>query len=236
VNVRVVTPWRSDQGARLALWEFCQRWWEFQGVSPVEAPSPDGPFNRSAAINAGLRGSWDVAVVIDADVVGPEIRRGIELAHRSGLLVFPFTRYVGLAPWGTRAVLDEGVPLSEAGALRVVDNHESSVVIIPRRIWDVVGGFDERFVDWGQDDVAFCQSVRVLCGEPVRQSQTVYHLWHEAAEAKWPGNPLWQANQELGRRYREATTPWEMRELLWERGKTSSAKSTSGTLGTARTA
>lgn len=235
LEVRVVTPWRPDGGLRSTLWDHCRKWWESQGVVPVESPSPDGPFNRSAAINAGLRGPWDVAVVIDADVVGPTLQPAIDLADQSQLLTFPFTRYVGLAPWGTRAVLN-GHPEVTAGALRVVDNHESSVVVIPRRIWDAVGGFDERLVGWGQDDVTFCQAVRVLCGEPVRVPGTVYHLWHETAEEKWPGNPLWEANQELGRRYREATTPWEMRELLWERGKASSAKSTSATRGTAHTA
>lgn len=232
-SVRVVTPWRPDNGLRSALWDFCRNWWESQGVAPIEAPSPEGPFNRSAAINAGLAGDWDLAIVIDADVAGPDALSSCDLTTRSGRLVFPFDRYVGLAPWGTRAVL-RGEPMETAGALRVVTNHESSVLVIPRAVWDATGGFDERFVGWGQDDVAFCQAARVLTGEPLRLPGTVYHLWHETAPEKWPGDPLWEANQALGRAYRDATTREAMEELVWSRSAPPSLPiSTRETLGTA---
>lgn len=225
---------------RSTLRAFCHSWWEARGVVPVDAPSPDGPFNRSAAINAALGAcdSWDVAVVLDADVLGcaVELKVAIDLASRSERVVFPFTHYVGLAPWGTREVLAGG-RLEEAGALRVVDNHESSVVVIPRSTWVATGGFDERFVGWGGDDVSFCHSARILTGEPKRVDGIVYHLWHEVAREKYPGEPLWEANQALARRYRAASTPVAIKELLWERNAERSSKiSTREGYGTAKTA
>lgn len=238
-EVRVVTPWRPDGGLRSALWAFCQSWWNARGVAPIESPSPDGPFNRAAAINEGLDScdTWDVAVVIDADVVGCDhLGAAITLAERTGRMVFPYERYHGLAPWGMRHVL-RGGELATAGTLRVVETHESSVVVIPRSVWNTTGGYDERFVGWGQDDVSYCQTVRVLTGEPLRVTGTVYHLWHEVAPEKDYDHPLWQANQALGRRYREATDPEGIQELLWERNALRSSRtSTPTTDGTVRTA
>lgn len=206
-----------------------------RGVSPVEVASPDGPFNRGAAINSGLEGDWDAAIVIDADVVCPQdLDAGVLRAIEARRLLLPYERYVGLAPWGTRRVL-AGLDVEEAAALRVVDDHESSVVIIPRAVWVETGGFDPRFVGWGQDDVSFCQTARVLCGEPLRMEGNVYHLWHEAADEKWPGDPLWEANQALGARYRAARTRHDLEELGWN-ALPSSLTSTSATHGTASTA
>jgi hypothetical protein len=235
MDVRVVTPWRPDGAERSALWAFCSRWWKARGVVPIVSPSPEGPFNRGAAINAGLDGTWDAAIVLDADVVCPQdLVAGVLLAANAERLVLPYERYVGLAPWGMRRVL-AGDDIETAGALRVVDDHESSIIIIPRAVWDEAGGFDPRFVGWGQDDVAFCQTCRILTGEPLRMPGNVYHLWHPPADEKWPGDPLWDANQALGAKYRVARTREDLEALGWN-APPSSLTSTSATHGTASTA
>ena len=64
----------------------------------IEGYHTDGLFNRSAAINTAARiaGDWDVAVIIDADVIcSPDrVKEAVELAARTGSMILPHsTRY-----------------------------------------------------------------------------------------------------------------------------------------------
>ena len=73
VNTVILVPRRDDNGYRDELWAWTQGWWEReQSHMPIiEGYHTDGLFNRSAAINTAARiaGDWDVAVIIDADVI-----------------------------------------------------------------------------------------------------------------------------------------------------------------------
>jgi GT2 family glycosyltransferase len=227
--IRYVVPYRADGGIREGIWAFCRGWWADAGIFPVEAPSPDGPFNRAAAINAGASGPWDVLVVLDADVIapGPQVYRAAENALGGGLWL-GFTEYLGLSAAGTEATIRRGNPVR--AKIRRSLTHESSIVAIGRGLWEELGGFDERFIGWGQEDVAFVQAARML-GYIGRVPGTVYHLWHPVAREKRRSDPLWQANQALGRRYREARSATAIREILCE--QPSSLTSTNATHGTA---
>lgn len=201
--MRFVVPWRPDDGVRSELWAFCKAWWteRLPDAELVESPSPDGPFNRAAAINAGAAGSWDLLGVLDADVLCPpeQVREGIARARASDALTFPFERFSGLDKPSTRRVLAGGDPA--AGRVRFATRHHfSSVLIVPRRVWDVVGGFDERFVGWGQEDVAFAHVARMVA--PIeRVPGKVFHLEHDSRAERGKGTPRYEANQALGRAY-----------------------------------
>jgi len=69
----ILVPRRDDNGYRDELWQWVRAWWEReQSHMPIiEGYHTDGLFNRSAAINTAARiaGDWDVAVIIDADVI-----------------------------------------------------------------------------------------------------------------------------------------------------------------------
>ena len=73
VNTVILVPRRDDNGYRDELWAWTKAWWEReQSHMPIiEGYHTDGLFNRSAAINTAARiaGDWDVAVIIDADVI-----------------------------------------------------------------------------------------------------------------------------------------------------------------------
>jgi hypothetical protein len=103
--VRVVglVPRRADGARRDQLWRWARERWPFE---VVEGSSPDGPFNRSAAINDAARkaGDWDIAAIIDADTLVPQPQLDLALrlveqadesavAQRDGLAVLPFTHY-----------------------------------------------------------------------------------------------------------------------------------------------
>ena len=73
MNTVILVPRRDDNGYRDELWAWTRGWWEReQSHMPIiEGYHTEGLFNRSAAINtaAKIAGDWDVAVIIDADVI-----------------------------------------------------------------------------------------------------------------------------------------------------------------------
>lgn len=214
-------PWRSDGDERDRLWAFCRTRWEAAGLRIREGSSPPGPFNRAAAINDAASGAWDVAVVIDADVLPADMQQVYQAASHAldvGRVTLGFEMYVGLNPAMTARILDgyEGDDWSY-GAVRRSRRHESSVVAIPRSIWDRTGGFDPRFQGWGQEDVAFAQAARVLGGGIDRVAGEVFHLWHRPSRERAKSAATYRTNQELGIRYREALDQGAINALLGER-------------------
>lgn len=224
-NVVFLVPWRSDGGWRDQLWRFTRTWWEERcpGASFCVGASPPGPFNRAAALNDAARngGGWDIAVVLDADVVadGEQVLRAIAMARGSGRLTLAFTRYVGLNRTYTLKLLGGWRGDLMRGKFRTSDAHESSVVVVPRALWEELGGFDERFVGWGQEDVAFAHTARLLRGWIDRVPGNVYHLWHARSMEARKDSATYAAVQALGARYHALTTADEARALLRERGR-----------------
>ena len=219
--VRIVVPWRSDGGRRAQLWSFARARLErqFPTFEIVEGASPPGPFNRSAAINDGARGDWDAVVVVDSDVFieSEQVVAAIERALSTGRLTLAFDEYRGLTPHMTAQVLAGNMDAHLNRGVRFrTRRHESSVVVVPRRLWERVGGFDELFIGWGQEDVAFVQSCRVIGGGIERVEGPVWHLWHERSPERRPSDQ-YRANQERGQRYREATSVEEIDELINEK-------------------
>lgn len=216
---RFLVPWRPDGEYRDRLWAFCRSYWE-AACPDIEIHTADQPgtFSRAASINRAARGDWDVAVILDADVVsdGEQVYAAIERALATQRLTLAFTHYAGLAPHMTNRVIDGYEGSRDHGVRYRSEQHESSIVAVPRALFDRVGGFDERFVGWGQEDVAFAMACRVLGGELERVAGTVWHLWHPRSPERDRGLPTYQAAQALGARYRLATSPELMQALLSE--------------------
>jgi predicted glycosyltransferase involved in capsule biosynthesis len=86
------------------------------------------------------------------------------------------------------------------------------MLAVPRKLWDEVGGFDERFVGWGGEDNAFWHACTVISGaEPARVPGYAYHLWHPAASNK--RDAQYRTNRELWRRYSAANTEADIRRI-----------------------
>ena len=104
----ILVPRRADHGHRDKVWDWCRAWWERElpELEIVEGHHDAGLFNRSAAVNRAAReaGAWDVAVIIDADVICDpgRVREAIEVAAtEQNRLVLPFTRRHNLNPLGS---------------------------------------------------------------------------------------------------------------------------------------
>lgn len=210
--MRVVTlvPYRPD-AERDRLWAWCRARWEHHHPDwPIFlGASPDGPFNRSAAVNDAARnaGEWDVAVLIDADVAAdPErVREAVQLAHNTGRVVLPYDERIHLNRTGTHKVLAgfDGSWRTRQFTEAIYRDQDSCVVCIPRSVWDEVGGFDENFVGWFGEDTAFNLAAETLTGLPVvRLEGELFHLHHRRAPDAAKDAPTRIANERRLARYR----------------------------------
>jgi hypothetical protein len=214
VKAVILVPRRDDNGPRDELWSWCRAWWEReQSHMPIiEGYHTEGLFNRSAAVNraAGLAGEWDVAVIIDADVIcdAERVKQAVELAHRTGKMVLPHDARKDLNPAGSIQVRAGYAGRWDRFVRHVystANGHPSvsSVVVVPRRLWDEIGGFDESFRGWGYEDTAFAAAAETF-GGIVRMPGEVWHLWHPTATEGKRGTESWSRNSAKGQRYRAA--------------------------------
>lgn len=193
VNVIFALPYRPADARRQELFEFTTAWLAEhhpEWAAQIGA-SPDGPFNRGAAINNAVRAaddSWDVVVVFDADnICDPEtLRCAVELAYDTGKVVFPFETYIYLDEFTSNRLMRGGCwfiapELHPHNIFRttVRRNHYSGIQVIPRQTYDAVGGYIE-LTGWGAED-AIMNTVFEVFGHGVEWLQGgAYHLWHPA--------------------------------------------------------
>jgi hypothetical protein len=223
VKVVFLAPRREDGGHRDLLWALCRARWErdFPDWPVVEGHHTEGPFNRAAAINrasalADVDGRWDVAIIIDSDVMvkRSQVLAAVERA-KAGYVTWAHRRWREFHDYWTHRTLKdhrlfdpefEGVDLD---VLVAVTNpiSWSCCVAVPRETFDAMSGFDERFVGWGFEDGAWAAHVRGLYKWDRIQGDVI-NLWHpRSGERIVLGEPASTAsvnyvrNALLGRRY-----------------------------------
>lgn len=186
-DVAVVVPRRADGGRRDELWAWCSdRWFvEHPTFRVVEGHHHGGPFNRSAAINAGVAaaGDFDVLVIADGDVhVAPDqLLAAIEVAERTGQVTFAHDEWRHLTREMSDRILAGHVGPWEPGVDVSLPLTQSSMVVVPATLWRELGGADEGFVGWGGEDIALSIALRTLGGGCQRVAGPVWHLWHPGA-------------------------------------------------------
>ncbi|MEU0496351.1 galactosyltransferase-related protein [Mycobacterium sp. NPDC006124] len=217
-------PFRPDGGRRDQLWTFTRAWLRARHPDyPIYVgASPEGLFNRSAAINraATEAGDWDVAVVCDSDTVVPaaQLEQAVATAHRTGLLTSALSKVVELSRESTDLLLsgaDADVTRLKKDRTRTKDDlTQSSVLAVPRRLWAAIDGFDEEFCGWGCEDNAFWLAATVVGGsDPIRVQGSAFHLWHELALKFRILDPVFRRNLWRLRRYGKAQTPSQLAAL-----------------------
>lgn len=209
-RVVILVPRRDGFPFRDRVWAWCKAWWarEFPDIEMFEGHHTVGLFNRSAALNTASRlaGDWDVALVVDSDVIiDPEhVREGIRVAVETGRMVVPFKVRHNLNQRGSNRVMAGDRGSWQSFIARNYYDQHSSVVVIPRTVWDTVGGFDETFAGWGMEDTAFAITVTTLVGPLIHMEGECWHLWHPSAPEGHRGTPSADANRARGARYQAA--------------------------------
>lgn len=206
----ILVPRRAGDPHRDELWRWLRSHLErdLPDFPIVEGHDDVGAFNRSAALNRAARSAppWTEAIVLDADTyVRPEqLRRAVTVARSSGRLTYAFDELHALTAAGTEQVLGgyrrSWEPLKKwtrPGRLCA-----SSAFVVPRALWDDVGGFDELFEGWGWEDVAFRRMATTLGGHELEVPGPAWHLWHPRSAHKSESDPLMAAARARGERYK----------------------------------
>lgn len=188
-GVVVCIPWRPGPG-RQAAFDRVMGWYEEHGYRVQLADSDERlPFNlsqaRNLAVGLGRQHGAKSLVIADADTIPDE--RALRSAARRALsqyrVFYPFTEYRYLKPGS------ESVPnLANAGLVREFHQSVGGVVVCNIKTFDEVGGFDERFTQWGYEDNAFMLAAECLIGIE-RIEGTVYAFGHEADRDLSTDNP-----------------------------------------------
>lgn len=193
MNVAILVPRRADGGERDRLWAFTRARWESDHPDwpIIEGHHDTGPFNRAAAINraAADAGDWDVALIIDADVlVDPNtVRSTVDVAACThGLVVASPERWM-LNQAGTAKILAghtgkwDSFVRQRYGTLTDPRGAQVSCCIaVSRQLWEQVGGFDELHVGYGYEDVSFKRACELISGKAVvwLAPHPIWHLHH----------------------------------------------------------
>lgn len=224
MKTAILVPRRAGIEDRDRLWAFCRPRWEqqFPDWPIIEGTHQRGPFNRSAALNAAAKQApdADVFLLIDADVIAdPEaVRSAVEVAHATERCVISHHERIMLNKAGTSKVLGgyDGPWRVRSMVANVYTDSVSCALAVPRAVWDEVGGFDERYENWGYEDSAFAIAAETLTGRTfLRLASELYHLHHAPSPGAAKDSPTRLANQARLARYQAAAgDPDAIRALL----------------------
>lgn len=213
MNVVILVPRREGVQERDDLWTFARTWWENDHPTwrIVEGRHDVGPFNRSAAINraAAEAGDWDVAVIIDADVLtnADVVRSAVDIAAATNAMVLSHDERIMLSREGTKKIVGgyRGNWRVRGMFERIYTDGCSCCVAVSRALWDDVGGFDEAYVGWGYEDIAFRISCEAISAKPmVKLSAELWHLWHTTSHENNQASDTYRANVARNVRYQAA--------------------------------
>lgn len=226
MRVVILVPRREGFPDRDRLWSYARaRWASDHPTWPIFEGHHDeheGPFNRAAAINraAAAAGDWDVAVIIDADVlIDPHVVRSVvDTAACTGAMVVSGHERRMLSAKATEQILagyhgSWDVP----GFVRVSYFDQCSCCVgVSRALWDSVGGFDELHVGWGWEDVSFQYACQTMSGKRMIEvsHQPIWHLHHAPPKENNHQAPTTVANRARFDRYLQAHGDRAVTQLL----------------------
>jgi len=232
----ILVAFRDPDGTRGRLWDFVRARLEREFPEAeiiVGTDDGDDPFHKTRAINraaeeasGSILGIFDADTVVDAKAVGQAIEYASEHPER---WCRPWTTKLRLSEAATLEVLALGEAwdgMIDRKRFREMEGHtsfqHSPPLVLHRSAFDKVGGMDERFQGWGQEDLAFSLALRRLVGLQKTWAGIAVHLWHprigRAGRDLWKGQDSEEANLALVAQYRKARSPSAMRALL-EAGK-----------------
>lgn len=210
----------------------CTQWLEYldQHDELIIGTSMHQPFNRSAARNDAFdRSDGDIIIIADADTlfVPSVMDTAVKMVRDTKYeWVMPYTTYYNAHEDWSMSFRQHPRPLQEEDERNIHFEHQlpgatSGVLVLSRLAFDAVNGYDERFVGWGWEDIAFSCALNSQCGPLTRVPGYVVHLWHPHPHETNFGQPYNEQNKALYDRYYAAEHNLDaMDELCNELGRT----------------
>lgn len=186
----------------------------------------DGVFDRALTRNSLAEiATGDPLVFLDADsyVSKVQMQAGIENCgvRTHAAWGFGYDTYYCLSPLGTTELIagTEKRPHYDYVFPGPDPNDRPAAVggcvIVSRFAFEIVNGYDERFVGWGFEDRAFALALETMVGTYMRAVGPLYHLWHPEPEEERFGQPNLEHNRWLYTQYQNARgNPALMRALI----------------------
>ena len=228
VRAGIIIPWR-DSGCeyRRGHHALIVALYQTTGLPIIcSTDSGVGPFNASAARNAGVRHltnidpGWEAVFLSDADTLTPtaQVWAALNLARDRDWLVIGGDllnkldrRSTSFVTPTLRTRLDRGEPINDLGGRTLLGTKHTDYAhggaAIGRTLWEETGGYDERFIGWGGEDRSYNFATTVLRGFPhvKRIPGPQYHLYHpQSPDTAAHDSVTRQANKALAVRYKRA--------------------------------
>lgn len=207
MKVSVLIPFRSQDPQRIKLWNYLRPQWEalapdVELCTTTDTDDPTQTFSIARGMNrCRAMATGDILLVHGADQLlpTPETWDRIRATMRTAPWMWVYAQWMAVQPWSTRIILESGGDPKHL-VLGPTFEHNWAIVAVRPDVWDEIGGFDERFVGWGPEDVAFRTVLRGMYPEGSDVGEGVmYALWHAQA----PRDHL-ERNTELCREITEA--------------------------------
>lgn len=232
----MIIPWRGGCPYRETNLRRVVEWWEQRHpewvVTVGEYPAGAGGWRKSMAVLAGGPvADTDIVIIADADVVCEQVGLAVDAVSRprgkglsAPLWAAPHHSVYRLTPAAT-AMVTSGAwwPTPAATTRKLMPYLERSyasrspaggmVVLLGRLLNEVP--LDPRFIGWGQEDHSWALALSMLGGAHWQGRGLLWHLWHPETPRVQPGIGS-TGGLHLWHRYRTASTPRAMRELVGE--------------------
>lgn len=204
MNAVILVGLRRGQAERDRNWAHNRSRWEQMGIPIYEGYHEDeGPYCMSIASNRAARsaGDWDVCLYVGADFYTQTLEQAhaaLTKALQTNRLTFAHTHLTLLEEDESQSVV-AGETIEARGIRHA--NTFSGAIAVSRWLWDAVGGFDERFIGWGGEDLAFWSACCAIGRRFERMPGDMFHLWHPRSWEENEGSPTYPPNDVLMRRY-----------------------------------
>lgn len=208
-HVSVLIPFRPDHPSRIKTFHWVLQFYRemLPDAEICLGTCKTQLFSKSRAVNqAAQQATRDIFVIADADMFfDPQIiKQSIQLLDQAAWII-PYIQVLDISEDCTKKLLSTKPTWPVKMKLNVKKRTPKTVGginIVPRKHFEAVGGWDERFVGWGGADDAFFYSLETMCGKHRRLNHFVYHLWHKPLKAK--SNPNYAYNYSLAMQYHKA--------------------------------
>lgn len=188
-RISILIPYKSDAGYRDRNFHWTKKRYELllPNAEICVGYSNTNPFCKSSAVNkAAELATRDIFVIADIDIVCnlSQIAKSI-LALSKFPWIIPYSRinYLSLEETFKLHKMNPNIDINsiEFTNYSTPKSISGAINIVPRKYFEKVGGFDERFKGWGCEDDAFQMSLNSLYGPCGKINNTLWHMYHPPA-------------------------------------------------------